>query len=104
MNAPLSSVTASILFLMIVGMNFKLNDNIFKNTIKKKGKMLIRYQLFKFYDFNNCNSYSSLIPKEKYQILEMVHLFLIKMLKTMPVCLVILFYYSSNADFYAVGR
>ena len=51
MNEPLSSVTTSILFLMIVGMNFKLNDNIFKNTIKKKGKMLIRYQLFKFYDF-----------------------------------------------------
>ena len=51
MNAPLSSVTASILFLMIIGMNFKLNDNIFKNTIKKNGKMLIRYQLFKIYDF-----------------------------------------------------
>ena len=79
--------------------------------IKLKCPKVVSALPFKFYDFNNCNhlqaitnSYLSLMPKEKYQILEMVHLFLIKMLKTMPVCLVILFYYSSNADFYAVGR
>ena len=38
--------------------------------------------MYSFYDFNNnkqlraiTNSYLSLMPKEKYQILEMVHLF-----------------------------
>ena len=77
--------------------------------IKLKCPKVVSALPFKFYDSNNCNrllavTNSSLMPKEKYQILEMVHLFLIKMLKTMPVCLVILFYYSSNADFYAVGR
>ena len=83
----------------------------FSNEVNKKTVEIkvVSALPFKFYDSNNCNrllavTNSSLMPKEKYQILKMVHLFLIKMLKTMPVCLVILFYYSSNADFYAVGR
>jgi hypothetical protein len=88
-----------------------LCDYDYDNDKKQDTKSVLQTLPFKCYDFNNykhlraiTNSYLSLMPKEKYKILEMVHLFLIKMLKTMPVCLVILFYYSSNADFYAVGR